>query len=172
GRRGRSAKARSNHLITVVVYLALQHCKALLMSGLVRVDFCGPVESVTSFREIALLTIKIKQPQECGAVVGLAIRRVELVGKKLEHLDRTFGAGNNVLDHRQKGTALGLAGLEVLKFLSKSDSVCGELGIEQRADQVTDLLNPRRILLKDLPNEGSRLRQAIRAQKGLRIEVT
>src|SRR5215471_4711449 len=114
------------------------------MSGFVGIDFGGAVKSVSGFRVVALLTIEIKEPQQGGAVIRLAIGSVELLGEKLQHLDRWPMAGNDVLHHGQESAAFPLAPLEMLELFGQGNGFAIHLRVEESADEVADLLDAGR----------------------------
>src|SRR6185437_6411685 len=80
-------------------------------------------------------------------------------------------SGNDVLHHSQERAALAFAALKMLKLLRENHGFGVELGIQQSADQISDLLDARRILLKNLPYQRRGLAQAVGAQQRFRIQI-
>src|SRR6476469_6374819 len=131
------------------------------MAVFVGIDLKRAVERFASLLKLVLIAVKLEQPQQGCTVIGFSVCGIELLGKKFQHFDRSPVTRHDVLHHGKEGPTLSFAPLKMLEFFGHDYGFTIELRIEECPNEISDLLNSRRILFEDLPDQGCGFGQAV-----------
>ncbi len=165
----RRREARCDYLEALIVDPAAQRLQPFLMSRLVGIHFRRPVQTLAGFLVVVLGAIQVKQFQQRLRVVGFTVRRVKQLGQKFQHLRRRTVRRQKFLHGDNERSPLATAPLERLQFPRQRHRLRIQFGVDHLSDQAHHLMDARRVLLEQLPDQGLAIHTAIRQKKRLRV---
>ena len=148
-------QARGDYVELLVVNFAAQAFEPALVAALVRVHVCRAIQAVARLWKISHAEIEIKQFHQSLAVIVLAVRGIEKLAQKLEHLGRGPVRRGQILHGRDKRATLAFLALVGLELAGQGSGVCIEFGIEHGADQGDHLLDAAGFCSNSAQTKGS-----------------
>ena len=168
---GGGAEAGRDHLEAVFVDLALQQLQALLVSGLIGIHFRRPVQAFSGFLKITHTAVKIKELEQCLGIVTFLIGGIKQLTQEFQDFRRSTVSGRNFLHLGDEGAPLASPALELFQFAGERDRFSVQLRVDHRADQIKNLLDADRMLLKQVPHDGFSIHQPVGRQQGGGVSV-
>src|SRR5580692_11007180 len=147
------AEARRDYFEASFVHLSLQHIQPLQVSGFIRIDFGGAVQTFGGLGILFRAAIQIKQFQQGLTIIIFAIGGVIQFAEKLQHRRAGPPCCRDVFHDGNELPAFSAAALELFQLARQRYRLVVLLAIQQTSNQRNHLLYPARILLKQLPHQ-------------------
>ena len=141
------------------------------MPRFIGIHFRRAVQALAGFLVIVLGAIQVEELEQRLRVVGFTIGSVEQFRQKFQHLGRGPVRSRQFLHGRNERSPFPVLALESFQFPRQCHRFGIQLAVDHLSDQRHHLIDARRILLEQLPDQRLAVQAPIRGVERLRIQI-